>query len=100
MLSGPRGGAQRSMICLGMAADGQITNEKGARLDLRTVINATPGLIHTSQPDDYLDFFNQTWLRYVRKPLELLRFFGVPRLLVGAHLRDFRRCRFCLFSRN
>jgi len=88
-----------------MAADGQIANEKGDRLDLRTVINATQGLIHTGQPDSYLDFFNQTWLRYVGKPLELLRFFGVPRLLLGAHLRDFRRwvrlgCRFCLFSRN
>jgi len=74
-----------------MAADGQITNEKGDPLDLPTVINSTPGLIHTSQPDGYLDFFNQTWLSYVGKPLELLRFFGVPRLLLGAHLRDFRR---------
>jgi hypothetical protein len=67
-----------------MAANSQIANEKGDRLDLRTVINSTPGLIHTSQPDGYLDFFNQTWLRYVGKPLKLLRFFGVPRLLLGA----------------
>jgi hypothetical protein len=74
-----------------MAADGQTTNEKGDPLDLPTVISSTPGLIHTSQPDGYLDFFNQTWLRYVGKPLELLRFFCVPRLLLGAHLRDFRR---------
>jgi len=66
-----------------MAADGQIADEKGDRLDLRTVINATPGLIHTSQPDGYLDFFNQTWLRYVGKPLEYLRFFGVPALVAG-----------------
>jgi len=36
-----------------MAADGQITNEKGDPLDLPTVINSTPGLIHTSQPDGY-----------------------------------------------
>ena len=76
---------------MGMAADGQIANEKGDRFDLRTVVNSTPGLIHTGQPNGYLDFFNQTWLRYVGKPLELLRFFGVPRLLLGAHLRDFRR---------
>src|SRR5216684_2727172 len=55
-----------------MAADGQIANEQGDPLDLRTVINSTPGLIHTSQPDGYLDFFNQTWLRYVGKPLEHL----------------------------
>jgi PAS domain S-box-containing protein len=55
-----------------MAADGQIANEKIDPLDLRTVINSTPGLIHTSQPDGYLDFFNQTWLRYVGEPLERL----------------------------
>jgi hypothetical protein len=48
-----------------MAADREIANEKGDPLDLRTAINSTPGLIHTSQPDGYLDFFNQTWLRYV-----------------------------------
>ena len=52
-----------------MVADDQIADEKGAHLDLRTVINSTPGLIHTGQPDGYLDFFNQTWLRYVGKPL-------------------------------
>src|SRR5882757_7232783 len=55
-----------------MAANGQIAKEKEDPLDLRTVINATPGLIHTSQPDGYLDFFNQTWLGYVGKPLEHL----------------------------
>ena len=53
-----------------MAADGQIANEKRDPMDLRTVIDSTPGLIHTSQPDGYLDFFNQTWLGYVGKPLE------------------------------
>jgi len=37
-----------------------------------TLFNTTPGLIHTSQPDGYLDFFNQTWLKYVGKPLEHL----------------------------
>jgi PAS domain S-box-containing protein len=55
-----------------MAADGQIADEKGDPLDLQTVIDSTPGLIHTSQPDGYLDFFNQTWLRYVGEPLEHL----------------------------
>jgi hypothetical protein len=43
-----------------MAADRQIANENEDSLDLRTVINATPGLIHRSQPDGYLDLFNQT----------------------------------------
>jgi len=56
-------------MIFGMAADGQITNQKGDPLGLLTVINSTPGLIHTSQPDGYLDFFNRTWLRYVGKPL-------------------------------
>jgi hypothetical protein len=32
-----------------------------------------PSLIHTSMPDGYLDFFNQTWLQYVGQPLEDLQ---------------------------
>jgi PAS domain S-box-containing protein len=55
-----------------MTAEGQIANDKEDPVDLRTVIDSTPGLIHTGQPDGYLDFFNQTWLRYVGKPLEYL----------------------------
>jgi formate hydrogenlyase transcriptional activator len=39
-------------------------------LDFRLLIDSTPGLIHTSLPDGYLDFFNQTWLTYVGRPLE------------------------------
>jgi formate hydrogenlyase transcriptional activator len=42
-------------------------------LDLRLLINSTPGLIHTSLPDGYLDFFNQTWLKYVGRSLENLQ---------------------------
>jgi len=41
--------------------------------DLRLLIDSTPGLIHTSLPDGYLDFFNQTWLKYVGRPLEDLQ---------------------------
>jgi PAS domain S-box-containing protein len=70
MLSAPGGSKEYDFS--DMAADRQIVNEKADPLDLRTVINSTPGLIHTSQPDGYLDFFNQTWLRYVGKPLEHL----------------------------
>jgi PAS domain S-box-containing protein len=55
-----------------MAAEGQIADKQEDPLDLRTVIDSTPGLIHTGQPDGYLDFFNETWLRYVGKPLEYL----------------------------
>jgi PAS domain S-box-containing protein len=28
---------------------------------------------HTGRPDGHLDFFNQTWLRYVGRPLEDLQ---------------------------
>jgi PAS domain-containing protein len=37
---------------------------------LRLIIDSTPALIHTALPDGYIDFFNQTWLRYVGLPLE------------------------------
>jgi hypothetical protein len=90
MLSGPPGSSKEYDFSIMAAAD-KVTNEESDRLDLRTVMNATPGLIHTSRPDGYLDFFNQTWLSYVGKPLEHLRFFDVPRSLLGAHLRAFRR---------
>ena len=33
--------------------------------DLRLVIDSAPALIHTALPDGYLDFFNETWLKYV-----------------------------------
>src|SRR5271154_7507327 len=38
--------------------------------DLQLLIDSAPSLIHTSKPDGYLDFFNQTWLRYVGRSLE------------------------------
>jgi PAS domain S-box-containing protein len=41
--------------------------------DLQLLIDSTPGLIHTSLPDGYLDFFNQTWLKYVGRSLEELQ---------------------------
>src|SRR3954468_3523760 len=56
-----------------MAAEVQSATETADSLDLRAVIDSTPGLIHTGQPDGYLDFFNQTWLRYVGQPLEHLQ---------------------------
>src|SRR5579864_1911218 len=40
---------------------------------LRLVIDSVPALIHTALPDGYLDFFNQTWLRYVGRSLEALQ---------------------------
>jgi PAS domain S-box-containing protein len=41
--------------------------------DLPLLINSVPSLIHTGAPDGYLDFFNQTWLVYVGRPLEDLQ---------------------------
>jgi len=41
--------------------------------DLRLIVDSAPSLIHTGRPDGYLDFFNQTWLRYVGRPLEDLQ---------------------------
>ena len=37
---------------------------------LRLVIDSAPALIHTSLPDGYLDFFNQSWLNYLGVSLE------------------------------
>jgi PAS domain S-box-containing protein len=33
--------------------------------DLRLMIDAIPGMIHTARPDGYLDYFNQRWLEFV-----------------------------------
>src|SRR5579862_7415659 len=41
--------------------------------DLQLLVDSVPGLIHTGRPDGYLDFFNQTWLRYVGQSLEDLQ---------------------------
>ncbi|MGD0131687.1 MAG: sigma 54-interacting transcriptional regulator [Bryobacteraceae bacterium] len=38
--------------------------------DLQLLVDSAPSLIHTSKPDGHLDFFNQTWLRYVGQSLE------------------------------
>src|ERR1700681_548173 len=35
--------------------------------------DSTPSLIHTSRPDGYLDFFNQTWLAFMGRSLEDLQ---------------------------
>jgi hypothetical protein len=40
--------------------DGAVRTDKAP--DLQLLIDSTPGLIHTSLPDGYLDFFNETWL--------------------------------------
>lgn len=37
---------------------------------IRLIIDSTPALIHTALPGGHIDFFNQTWLRYVGLRLE------------------------------
>jgi PAS domain S-box-containing protein len=41
--------------------------------DLQLLVDSVPALIHTGLPDGYLDFFNQSWLRYVGLSLEDLQ---------------------------
>src|SRR5271155_2250854 len=53
------------------SGDGAVRLDKTA--DLQLLFNCAPSLIHTSRPDGYLDFFNQTWLRYVGRSLEDLQ---------------------------
>jgi PAS domain S-box-containing protein len=42
-------------------------------MNFQLLIDSIPALIHTALPDGYLDFFNQTWLKYVGLPLEDLQ---------------------------
>jgi formate hydrogenlyase transcriptional activator len=54
----------------------RIVASQGSKLDpinFRLVADSVPALIHTALPDGYLDFFNQTWLKYVGLPLEDLQ---------------------------
>jgi formate hydrogenlyase transcriptional activator len=47
-----------------------IENLKGVEDQLRVAIDTSPALIHTGLADGHLDYFNQTWLRYVGCSLE------------------------------
>src|SRR5215510_11526987 len=40
---------------------------------IRLIIDSTPALIHTATPAGEIDFFNQTWLGYLGRPLEDLQ---------------------------
>src|SRR5580704_4920447 len=54
----------------GMAPHGDSAVRQGQTSDLQLLVDSAPSLIHTGRPDGHLDFFNQTWLRYVGRPLE------------------------------
>jgi len=57
----------------GMTSSGHGSEGTSQVPDFRLVIDSAPALIHTGMPDGYLDFFNQTWLRYVGRSLEDLQ---------------------------
>src|SRR5260370_28743802 len=51
--------------------DGAVRRDQTS--DLELLVDSAPSLIHTSTLDGHLDFFNQTWVTYVGRPLEDLR---------------------------
>ena len=56
-----------------MAVNGDDASRRDQTSDLQLLVDSAPSLIHTGRPDGYLDFFNQTWLRYVGRSLEDLQ---------------------------
>src|SRR5258708_181541 len=56
-----------------MATSGDGAARRDQTSDLQPLVDSAPSLIHTGMPDGYLDFFNQTWLRYIGRPLEDLQ---------------------------
>jgi len=56
-----------------MASPAHDSDRSGPAPDFERLIDTAPALIHTSLPDGYLDFFNQSWLEYVGRPLEDLQ---------------------------
>jgi len=56
-----------------MASNGDGAARRAQTSDLQLLVDSAPSLIHTGKPDGYLDFFNQTWLRYVGRSLEDLQ---------------------------
>jgi PAS domain S-box-containing protein len=59
------------MRTMGTSGDGAVRRDRTS--DLQLLVDSAPSLIHTGRPDGYLDFFNQTWLRYVGCSLEDLQ---------------------------
>jgi formate hydrogenlyase transcriptional activator len=56
-----------------MAPSTHGSSQPGLAPDFRLLIDSAPALIHTSLPDGYLDFFNQSWLEYVGLSLQDLQ---------------------------
>jgi formate hydrogenlyase transcriptional activator len=64
--------AKRNIIRI-MASSVHDSERPGRAPDFQLLIDSAPALIHTSLPDGYLDFFNQSWLEYVGRSLEDLQ---------------------------
>jgi PAS domain S-box-containing protein len=56
-----------------MASNGDGALRRERTSDLQLLVDSAPSLIHTGKPDGHLDFFNQTWLTYVGRSLEVLQ---------------------------
>jgi hypothetical protein len=65
--------ASRMNIMRAMGRNGDAAVRRDQTSDLQLLVDSAPSLIHTGRPDGYLDFFNQTWLRYVGQSLEDLQ---------------------------
>ena len=59
------------MRVMATSGDGAIRRDQTS--DLQLLVDSAPSLIHTSRPDGYLDFFNQTWLTFVGRSSEDLQ---------------------------
>src|SRR5690349_3900 len=59
------------MRAMGTSEDGAVRRDQTS--DLQLLVDSAPSLIHTSRPDGWLDFFNQTWLTFVGRSLEDLQ---------------------------
>jgi len=53
-----------------MAPGGNGPARRNQISDIQLLVDSAPSLIHTGRPDGHLDFFNQTWLRYVGQSLQ------------------------------
>src|ERR1700693_2951120 len=59
------------MAAMATSGDGAVRPAQAP--DLQLLVQSAPSLIHTSRPDGYLAFFNQSWLTYVGRSLEDLQ---------------------------
>src|SRR5258706_1246249 len=63
----------RRMLALLESSSGDGPVRRDQTSDPLLLVDSVPSLIHTSRPDGYLDFFNQTWLTFVGRSLEDLQ---------------------------